>query len=64
MNALAAEPVEDADYDQRRDGSQQRAAEGLVDACVYYLVWFIRGRWQPGPQLLSEFPQLLEWEKR
>ena len=38
-------------------------APGLVDACVYYIVWFIRGRWQPGPELLSEFPALLRWEK-
>ena len=39
------------------------SAPGLVDACVYYLVWFIRGRWQPGPELLSEFPKLEQWEQ-
>ena len=38
-------------------------APGLVDACVYYLVWFIRGRWQPGPELLSEFSRLEQWEQ-
>lgn len=37
---------------------------GLPDALAYYLVWFIRGRWQSGPQLLSEFPALEAWEQR
>jgi glutathione S-transferase len=37
---------------------------GLPDAVTYYLVWFIRGRWQPGAELLSEFPALEAWEKR
>ena len=37
---------------------------GLPDAVAYYLVWFIRGRWESGPAFLSEFPSLGEWEKR
>ena len=37
---------------------------GLPDAVTYYLVWFIRGRWQSGPDLLAEFPALEAWEKR
>jgi glutathione S-transferase len=37
---------------------------GLPDAVTYYLVWFIRGRWQSGPEFLSEFPALEAWEKR
>src|SRR5262249_8515863 len=37
---------------------------GLPDARVYYLVWFIRGRWQGGPALLSEFAALEAWERR
>ena len=37
---------------------------GLPDALVYYLVWFVRGRWQGGPGLLSEFPALEAWEQR
>ncbi len=37
---------------------------GLPDALAYYLVWFIRGRWQGGPALLSEFPALEAWEAR
>jgi glutathione S-transferase len=37
---------------------------GLPDALVYYLVWFIRGRWQGGPELLSEFSALEAWEAR
>ncbi len=34
----------------------------LPDALVYYLVWFLRGRWAGGPDLLSEFPRLEAWE--
>jgi glutathione S-transferase len=37
---------------------------GLPDALVYYLVWFVRGRWQGGPALFSEFPALEAWEQR
>jgi glutathione S-transferase len=37
---------------------------GLPDATTYYLVWFVRGRWQGGPALLSEFPSLEAWEQR
>lgn len=37
---------------------------GLPDAVAYYLVWFIRGRWESGPAFLSEFPSLEKWEKR
>lgn len=37
---------------------------GLPDAVAYYLVWFIRGRWESGKAFLSEFPSLEAWEKR
>ncbi len=37
---------------------------GLPDATTYYLVWFVRGRWQGGPELLAEFPALEAWEQR
>jgi glutathione S-transferase len=37
---------------------------GLPDAATYYLVWFVRARWQGGPALLSEFPALEAWEQR
>lgn len=37
---------------------------GLSDALVYYLVWFVRGRWEGGPGLLSQFPSLCAWEAR
>ncbi len=37
---------------------------GLIDALGYYLVWFIRGRWDRGPEFLSQFPQLVAWENR
>jgi glutathione S-transferase len=39
-------------------------APGLPDALCYYVVWFVRGRWQGGPALLSEFPALEAWEQR
>ena len=37
---------------------------GLMDAICYYLVWYIRGRWQGGPALLAQFPKLEAWEAR
>ena len=39
-------------------------APGLPDALCYYLVWFVRGRWQGGPALFTEFPALEAWEQR
>jgi glutathione S-transferase len=39
-------------------------APGLPDALAYYLVWFLRGRWQEGPTFLSQFPALEAWEAR
>jgi glutathione S-transferase len=39
-------------------------APALPDALVYYLVWFIRGRWAGGPDFLAQFPALLKWEER
>jgi glutathione S-transferase len=37
---------------------------GLPDALCYYLVWFVRGRYAGGPEFLSQFPNLVAWEKR
>jgi len=37
---------------------------GLPDALCYYLVWFVRGRWQGGPVLIAEFSGLEAWEQR
>jgi glutathione S-transferase len=37
---------------------------GLPDAACYYVVWFVRGRWQGGAGLLSQFPALEAWEQR
>jgi glutathione S-transferase len=37
---------------------------GLPVALCYYLVWFVRGRWQGGPALIAEFPGLEAWEQR
>jgi glutathione S-transferase len=37
---------------------------GLPDALVHHVVWFLRGRWDKGPEFLSEFPALNAWEER
>ncbi len=37
---------------------------GLADLLVYAPVWFVRGRWEQGPSLLSEFHALNMWEDR
>lgn len=39
-------------------------APGLPDLMTYYLVWFLRGRWQQGPEFLGQFPALVAWEQR
>lgn len=36
-------------------------APGAIDAQFYHVVWFLRGRWDGGPALLSEFPALVRW---
>ena len=38
-------------------------APAAIDAQMYHLVWFLRGRWDHGPEFLSEFSQLERWEK-
>jgi glutathione S-transferase len=38
-------------------------APAAIDAQLYHVVWFIRGRWAGGPTMLSEFPHLEQWEK-
>jgi glutathione S-transferase len=53
--------------DQRLAGGRRfmlGTEPGLPDALVYYVVWFVRGRWQGGPALLSQFPALEAWEQR
>ncbi|MCL6414032.1 glutathione S-transferase family protein [Aestuariirhabdus sp. Z084] len=37
-------------------------APAAIDAQFYHVVWFIRGRWDGGPSLFSEFPHLERWE--
>ena len=37
-------------------------APGATDAQIYHVVWFVRGRWDGGPTMLSEFPDLVRWE--
>ena len=52
--------------DQRLQGRSFMLGDspGLPDALAYYVVWFIRGRWAGGPDLLSQFPALEAWEAR
>jgi glutathione S-transferase len=53
--------------DERLAGGRQYMlgnAPGLPDALCYYVVWFVRGRWQGGAAMLSEFPALEAWEQR
>lgn len=53
--------------DQRLAGGRRFMlgdAPGLPDALAYYVIWFVRGRWQAGPALLSQFPALEAWEQR
>ena len=33
-----------------------------IDAQLYHLIWFLRGRWDRGPAFLSEFEHLERWE--
>lgn len=37
---------------------------GLPDCLLYYIVWFLRGRWSDGPTFLAQFPALEAWESR
>ena len=39
-------------------------APSLADVMVYYIVWFVHGRWDQADAFLSEFPNLLAWETR
>ncbi|MEM9395698.1 MAG: glutathione S-transferase family protein [Pseudomonadota bacterium] len=38
------------------------AEPAAIDAQVYHVVWFIRGRWEGGPAMLGEFGSLERWE--
>ena len=50
--------------DQLADGRRflLGASPAAIDAQIYYAIWFLRGRWADGPQMLSEFPELVRWE--
>jgi len=38
-------------------------APAAIDAQLFHVVWFIRGRWTGGAAMLSEFPHLERWEQ-
>ena len=35
-----------------------------IDAQLYHLIWFVRGRWSNGANFMSEFTFIEEWAKR
>ncbi len=39
------------------------AQPAAIDAQIYFVVWFLRGRWADGPAFLSAFPELERWEQ-
>ncbi len=53
--------------DQQLSGSgnfMQGEQATIPDTLIYYLVWFLRGRWEQGPEFLAQFPAIIEWEQR
>ncbi len=40
------------------------AAPALPDLLAYYVVWFLRGRWVGGADLIAGYPALAAWEDR
>lgn len=38
------------------------AQPAAIDAQIYHVVWFLRGRWAQGPSFLSQFADLVRWE--
>ncbi|MEM7216265.1 MAG: glutathione S-transferase family protein [Pseudomonadota bacterium] len=36
----------------------------VLDAQLYYMVWFMRERWNRGPEFLGQFENLSKWETR
>ncbi|NIA69962.1 glutathione S-transferase family protein [Pelagibius litoralis] len=49
---------------ERNGGFVLGPQPSLADALVYYLAWFIRGRWPQGPSFLAQFPALVSWESK
>lgn len=51
--------------EQLNDGRKFLLGESpaAIDAQLYHVIWFIRGRWAGGPTMLSEFTNLEQWEK-
>jgi glutathione S-transferase len=39
------------------------AEPAAIDAQLYHIIWFLRGRWDRGPAFLSEFKHLERWEE-
>lgn len=39
-------------------------APGALDAQIYHVIWFLRGRWDSGAGFLQQFQQIEAWEGR
>lgn len=37
---------------------------GIQDVLAWYIIWFIRGRWSGGPELIGQFREIPQWEGR
>lgn len=50
--------------DQLSDGRSflLGSSPAAIDAQLYHVVWFVRGRWNGGPSMLAEFAHLERWE--
>jgi len=40
------------------------AEASAIDAQIFHVVWFIRGRWSAGPTFLNEFTHIERWEEK
>lgn len=38
------------------------SSPAAIDAQLFHVTWFVRGRWNGGPSMLAEFPHLVRWE--
>ncbi len=40
------------------------SSPGAIDAQMFHVIWFVRGRWAGGPAMMEEFKHLCKWEER
>lgn len=39
-------------------------APAAIDARLYHIVWFVAGRWEGGPELMKQFPNIDQWRQQ